>query len=191
MNMDYNKAFASALAIKQEMMQDEEVLRNLKRSIDCITGCYGRGGKVYFCGNGGSAADAQHLAAELSGRFYMDRPPLAAEALHVNASFLTAAANDFGYEAVFARMLEAVGHEGDVLLALSTSGKSPNVLAAIEKARQLRITVIGLTGADGGQMAPACDILFKVPSGDTPRIQEAHMLLGHIICEAVEKELFA
>ncbi len=191
MNMDYRKAFASALAIKEEMMQDQGVMQDLQRSIACITDCFRCGGKVFFCGNGGSAADAQHLSAELSGRFYMERPPLAAEALHVNTSFLTAAANDFGYEAVYARMLEAAGSKGDVLLALSTSGKSPNVLSAIQKARQLGISVIGLSGADAGQMAPACDILFKVPSVDTARIQEAHMLLGHIICEAVEKELFA
>jgi D-sedoheptulose 7-phosphate isomerase len=148
------------------------------------------GGKVLFCGNGGSAADAQHLAAELSGRFYTDRPPLFAEALHVNTSYVTAVANDFGYDEVFARMVEAAGRPGDVLAAFSTSGNSPNILKAVAKAKEQGMTVIGFTGATGGKMASLCDILLNVPSTDTPRIQESHILIGHIVCEMVEREMF-
>jgi D-sedoheptulose 7-phosphate isomerase len=145
---------------------------------------------VLFCGNGGSAADAQHLAAELSGRFYTDRPPLFAEALHVNGSYLTAVANDYGYELVFSRMVEAAGRENDVLVAISTSGNSPSILNAIAAARAKNMKVIGLTGQTGGKMAAIVDLLLNVPSSDTPRIQESHILIGHILCLLVEKQLF-
>ena len=148
------------------------------------------GKKVLFCGNGGSAADAQHLAAEFSGRYYFDRPPLYAEALHVNSSYMTAVGNDYGYDEVYARLLRAMGTDGDVLVAMSTSGNSANVLNAIKVAREKNMLVIGMTGMEGGKMATLCDILLNVPSKDTPRIQECHMLLGHIVCEIVEKELF-
>ena len=145
---------------------------------------------MLFCGNGGSAADAQHLAAEFSGRYYFDRPPLYAEALHVNSSYITAVSNDYGYDEVYARLLRAMGTDGDVLVAMSTSGNSANVLNAIKVAREKNMLVIGMTGMEGGKMATLCDILLNVPSKDTPRIQECHMLLGHIVCEIVEKELF-
>lgn len=148
------------------------------------------GGKIFFFGNGGSAADAQHIAAELSGRFYTDRPPLFAEALHVNSSYVTAVANDYGYEQVFSRMVQAAGKPGDVLMAFSTSGNSPNILKAIESAKTQGMQVIGFTGATGGKMADECDILLNVPSSDTPRIQEAHILIGHILCQWVEAEMF-
>jgi len=147
--------------------------------------------KVLFCGNGGSAADAQHLAAELSGRFYFDRPPLDAEALHVNTSYLTAVANDYSYDEVFARLVKAKGKQGDVLIALSTSGNSPNVIKSLIAANERDIITIGLTGESGGKMKSYCRHLINVPSADTPRIQEMHMLLGHIICELVEAKLFS
>ena len=143
-----------------------------------------------LCGNGGSAADAQHIAAELSGRFYFDRPPLDAEALHVNASYLTAVANDYSYDVIYERMVEAKGQKGDVLIAISTSGNSPNVVKAAKKAKELGIVVIGFTGENGGELAEISDHCLKVPSNDTPRIQECHILFGHIICEIIEEQLF-
>ena len=155
--------------------------------IDALKG----GGKVLFCGNGGSAADAQHLAAELSGRFYVDRDPLPAEALHVNTSYLTAVANDYSYDEVYARMVKGMGRKGDVLVAISTSGNSSNILRAIEEARIRGMVVIGMTGDTGGKMAAVCDHLLNVPSSDTPRIQEVHILLGHILCELTEARLFS
>ena len=149
-----------------------------------------KNGKVLFCGNGGSAADAQHIAAELSGRFLMERPPLFAEALHVNSSFMTAVANDYDFETVYARALEAYGKPGDCLVAISTSGNSPNILRVINKAKELNISIIGMTGESGGKMHDLCDLLINVPSGHTPRVQEAHILVGHILCELVEKGIF-
>jgi len=162
----------------------------MEAAAQLMIAAFRNGGKVLFCGNGGSAADAQHLAAELSGRFYTDRPPLYAEALHVNSSYVTAVANDYGYELVFARMVEAAGRPGDVLVALSTSGNSPNILKAVEQARKQGMTVIGFTGASGGLLRAHSDVLLNVPSVDTPRIQEAHILIGHILCEIVEREVF-
>jgi D-sedoheptulose 7-phosphate isomerase len=149
-----------------------------------------QGGKILFCGNGGSAADAQHLAAELSGRFQYDRKPLYAEALHVNTSFLTAVANDYSYDAVYSRMVEAVGRRGDVLVALSTSGNSANVVKAVEQAKKQHMVTIGLTGAKGGRLAGLCELCIRVPSENTARIQETHILIGHAICEKIETTLF-
>jgi D-sedoheptulose 7-phosphate isomerase len=145
------------------------------------------GGKVLFCGNGGSAADSQHLAAELMGRYLKDRRPLPALALTVDTSALTAIGNDYGYKDVFARQLSGVGRQGDALVALSTSGNSENVLAAIEVARSMKIAVIGLTGAGGGRMADLCDIILKVPSSQTNHIQEMHIALGHYLCGVIEQ----
>jgi D-sedoheptulose 7-phosphate isomerase len=179
-----------SIAAKQAILDDPALLAAVARAADVLLHTFRADGKVLFCGNGGSAADAQHLAAELSGRFYFDRPPLFAEALHVNTSYTTAVANDYGYDAVFARMVEAAGRPGDVLVALSTSGNSPNILRAVETARQRGMKVIGMTGTSGGRMKDACDVLLNVPSGDTPRIQEAHILLGHILCQLVEQTLF-
>jgi D-sedoheptulose 7-phosphate isomerase len=172
------------------LQEQEELLERSNAMAKALLQAYRQGKKVLFCGNGGSAADAQHLAAELSGRYYFDRPPLFAEALHVNTSYLTAVGNDYGYEEVYARMVQAMGVEGDVLVALSTSGNSPNVLRAIAVAREKGMLVVGMTGMSGGKMVDRCDILLNIPSQDTPRIQECHMLLGHIVCEIVEKELF-
>ncbi len=148
------------------------------------------GGRIHFCGNGGSAADAQHLAAELSGRFYYDRPPLNAEALHCNGSYLTAVANDYSYDEVYARLLRGTARRGDVLVGISTSGNSANILRAFEAARELGVQTIALTGESGGRMQSLADMLLNVPSNDTPRIQECHILIGHIICELVEREMF-
>jgi D-sedoheptulose 7-phosphate isomerase len=180
----------ASIAVKQAILADADFQQKIAEAARACVATFRAGGKVLFCGNGGSAADAQHLAAELSGRFYTDRPPLFAEALHVNSSYLTAVANDYGYERVFARMVEAAGRAGDVLVAISTSGNSPSILRAAEKARTLGITTVGLTGHAGGQLRECCDLLLNVPSSDTPRIQEAHILIGHIICQAVEQEMF-
>ncbi len=180
----------SAIDLKKALLNDDELLKRVRRASESIVATYRAGGKVLWCGNGGSAADAQHLAAELSGRFYYDRPPLSSEALHVNTSYLTAVANDYSYEVIYSRLVQALGREKDVLIALSTSGNSANVLKALEQARAQKMITIGFTGKDGGKMKALCDILINIPSSDTPRIQECHMLLGHTLCEITERELF-
>jgi len=176
--------------IKALMSKDSELVSAIGEAVDCIVSTYQNGGKVLFCGNGGSAADAQHLAAELSGKFYLDRAPLDAEALHVNTSYLTAVANDYSFEDVFSRAVEGKGKEGDVLVVISTSGNSKNVINAIISAKSKGMKVIGMSGGNGGRMSSMCDILLRVPSSDTPRIQEGHITIGHIICELVEEKLF-
>ncbi|MFW5758644.1 MAG: D-sedoheptulose-7-phosphate isomerase [Bacteroidota bacterium] len=180
----------SSVLVKQKVLESPVLLYDLEKAISLVVKTYKNKGKVLFCGNGGSAADAQHLAAELAGRFYYDRPPLFAEALHVNTSFITAVSNDYGYDMAFARMVNAAGKKGDILVALSTSGNSPNIIEALQAAQKKQMYVIGFSGSTGGQMNDMCDILLKAPSNDTPRIQEVHMLLGHIFCEQVEKQLF-
>ena len=190
MNEIIEKSIRASIATKQAVLADAGFLEKIEQAAQLLTNTFRQGGKALFCGNGGSAADAQHIAAELSGRFYTDRPPLYAEALHVNSSYMTAVANDYGYDRVFARMVEAAGRPGDVLVAISTSGNSVSILNAIERARAQSMLVIGLTGDTGGRMAGLCEVLLNVPSGDTPRIQESHILIGHILCEIVEKELF-
>ncbi len=180
----------NSIETKQLILQDNALIGKMQASVNEIVQVFQNDGKVLFCGNGGSAADAQHLAAELSGRFYIDRKPLFAEALHVNSSFVTATANDYTFEDVFARMIQAAGKEGDILIALSTSGNSPNILSAVLEANTRKMITIGFTGATGGKLQGMCDVLLNVPSVDTPRIQEAHIMIGHIICELVEKELF-
>ncbi|MDP2424258.1 MAG: D-sedoheptulose 7-phosphate isomerase [Bacteroidales bacterium] len=188
--MNIRAIIENALSLKQQLLSDEHLVPMLEQSIATLTLCFRQQGKVMFCGNGGSAADAQHLAAEFSGRFYFDRPPLDAEALHVNTSYLTAVANDYSFDEVFARLVKGRGRKGDVLIALSTSGNSPNILRAIEEARIAGLFVIGFTGKQGGKMKGLCDLLLQAPSNDTPRIQEIHILLGHIICQGVEENLF-
>lgn len=180
----------SSIAVKAQVLADENLLANTRQLADAIINCYRNDGKVLFCGNGGSAADAQHLAAELSGRFYYDRAPLNAEALHVNTSFLTAVGNDYSFDEVYARMVQAAAKPGDVLVALSTSGNSANILKAASAAREIGMIVAGMTGASGGKLKSLCDLLLNIPSTDTPRIQESHITLGHIVCELVESELF-
>ena len=183
-------ALNSSIEVKQLIVNDKALLESVDEVIATCVASLKSGGKLWFAGNGGSAADAQHLAAELSGRFYLDRSSLPAEALHVNTSFMTAVANDYGYDMVYARLLQGCGHAGDVLFAISTSGNSKNILEAATTAKKMGIKVVALTGANGGALREHCDILLNVPSADTPRIQEAHITLGHIITEHVEKELF-
>lgn len=184
------QAVAESIATKQRILEDGALMSRLEEASKLVAASLRQGGKIHFCGNGGSAADAQHLAAELSGRFYYDRPPLNAEALHCNTSYLTAVGNDYGYEWVFARLLRGTGHAGDVLVALSTSGNSKNILKAYEVCKEMGIRTISLTGETGGKMKEYSDILLNVPSTDTPRIQESHIMLGHILCEWVETDLF-
>ena len=188
--MSIEESIRQSAALKEQILKDENLLQTIREVISCCTEAFCLGNKVLFCGNGGSAADAQHLAAEFSGRFYYDRPPLPSEALHVNTSYLTAVANDYSYDEVYARIVEGSGYEGDVLIGLSTSGNSKNIVNALKVANEKGIITIGLTGETGGIMKEHCDYLINVPSADTPRIQEAHILIGHIICEHVEANLF-
>ncbi len=180
----------SSLAVKQAILADEALLRRTEAVAACLTQALQTGHRVLFCGNGGSAADAQHLAAELSGRFYLDRAPLNAEALHCNTSYLTAVANDYGYDQIYSRMINGACTRGDVLVGLSTSGNSANILNAFETAGRIGVITVALTGSTGGKLKARADYLINVPSDDTPRIQEAHIMLGHIICEMVEATIF-
>ena len=170
--------------------KDETLKAAVQKAVEAIVGCFRSGGRVYFCGNGGSAADAQHLAAEFSGRFYFDRPVLPADALHCNTSYLTAVGNDYGFDKIFARLISGLGQKGDILVGLSTSGNSENILRAFEVCRERGVCTIALTGASGGKMKELADLLINIPSTDTPRIQEAHITVGHIICELVEQAIF-
>jgi D-sedoheptulose 7-phosphate isomerase len=179
-----------SIDLKTQLINDKLLLEKVSSVANKIIECYKNKGKVLFCGNGGSAADSQHLAAELSGRFYYDRPPLFSEALHVNTSYLTAVANDYSYNEVYSRLLQAMGNKGDVLIGLSTSGNSGNVVKAFEKANELGMITVGFTGNTGGKMKELSQILVNIPSLDTPRIQECHMILGHTLCEIVEMQLF-
>ena len=181
---------AKSIEVKKQILEDETLLLKVQDAVDTVTAAFRNGNKVLFCGNGGSAADAQHLAAEFSGRFYKDRAALPSEALHCNTSYLTAVANDYSYDVVYARIIEGTGHKGDVLCGISTSGNSPNIVKALEAAKSKEMVTIAFTGATGGLMKEASDILLNVPSFDTPRIQESHILLGHIICQLVEENLF-
>lgn len=180
----------SSIDLKTQLVNDKLLLEKVSTVANKIIECYKNKGKVLFCGNGGSAADSQHLAAELSGRFYYDRPPLFSEALHVNTSYLTAVANDYSYNQVYSRLLQAMGNKGDILIGLSTSGNSGNVVSAFEKANELGMITVGFTGNTGGKMKDLSQILVNIPSLDTPRIQECHMILGHTLCEIVEMQLF-
>lgn len=179
-----------AIRMKEQFLSDFRLLGNVQRAAEVIVEAYRNGNKTLFCGNGGSAADAQHLAAELSGRFYLDRPPIQAEACHVNSSFITAVSNDYNFGMAYARYISAVGKKGDVLVAISTSGNSENVVQALIRAREIGLTCVVLSGSSGGRMATEADLLINVPSVDTPRIQELHIMIGHLICELVESELF-
>ena len=180
----------ASIDTKLAILQDEKMIDAIQESVEKITTAFKNGNKILFCGNGGSAADAQHLAAEFSGRFYKDRDALPAEALHVNTSYMTAVANDYSFDVVYSRMINGIGKKGDVLVGLSTSGNSINILKAIETAKEKGMFTIGFTGESGGKMKNECGILLNVPSTDTPRIQESHILLGHIICQLVEEQYF-
>ena len=175
---------------KESLLKDEVTLQEIESCVALLLTSFKNGSKVYFCGNGGSAADAQHLAAELSGRFYLDRDALPAEALHVNSSYMTAVANDYSYDVVYSRLVNGFGNKGDILIGLSTSGNSRNIIKAIEAAKEKGMVTIGFTGRSGGSMLDICDYILRVPSDITPRIQESHILLGHIICELVEEQYF-
>lgn len=179
-----------SVSVKQALSEDAALLERVEKASSRIIQAFQNGHKVFFCGNGGSAADAQHLAAEFSGRFYTDRDPLPSEALHCNTSYLTAVANDYGYEQVYSRLIKGLARKGDILIGLSTSGNSANICKAFEMAGELGIQTVGMTGAAGGRMKDLSDILLNVPSSDTPRIQESHILLGHIICQLTEAALF-
>lgn len=179
-----------SVKLKYSLLTNEAILKTVVNLTTEIVTAYRKGGKVLWCGNGGSAADAQHLAAELSGRFYYDRDPLNSEALHVNTSYITAVANDYSYDVVYSRLISAMGKRGDILIGLSTSGNSANVINALAKGRELGMLTVGFTGETGGKMKEHCELLINVPSKDTPRIQECHMLLGHTVCEMVEASLF-
>jgi len=187
---DIKNIIAASIAVKQRLLADETLLKTTQLVVDLIVNAFKNGKRIYFAGNGGSAADAQHLAAEFSGRFYKDRHALPAEALHCNSSYLTAVANDYGYDEIYARLIEGIAGKADVLVGLSTSGNSKNIVRAFETARGKGVITIGFTGESGGKMKTLSDHLFNVPSNDTPRIQEAHILLGHIVCELVERDYF-
>ena len=184
------RSIEASIKAKQALLADKKRVAAIRAAAETLIRSLKEGHRVLWCGNGGSAADAQHLAAELSGRFYYDRPPLNSEALHCNTSYLTAVANDYGYDLIYSRMINGACHAGDVLVGISTSGNSENIYNAFVKARELGVTTIAMTGESGGRMKEMADILLNVPSTDTPRIQECHILIGHIICEIVEKEMF-
>ena len=190
MNPRISQSIQQSIAAKQAILNDSDFQARIYQAAEMITASLRNGGKIHFCGNGGSAADAQHLAAELSGRFYFDRPPLNAEALHCNTSYLTAVGNDYGYDLIFSRLLRGTAKAGDVIVGISTSGNSKNILKAFEVAKEMGVGIIAMTGATGGAMKEWADILLNVASQDTPRIQESHIMIGHIICELVESAMF-
>ena len=179
-----------SIQVKQTLLKDEQLMLEIEKTVNAITFAFKNGNAVYFAGNGGSAADAQHLAAEFSGRFYKDRKALPSDALHCNSSYLTAVANDYSYDVIYARLLEGLAKPGDVLVGISTSGNSGNIVKAFEMAKSIGVVTVGFTGATGGKMKPLSDFLINVPSTTTPRIQESHILVGHIICELVEENIF-
>jgi D-sedoheptulose 7-phosphate isomerase len=181
----------NSIDVKREILDNDDLLEITIAVTNTIVDAFKKGNRIYFCGNGGSAADAQHLAAEFSGRFYTDRKALPAEALHCNTSYLTAVANDYSYEVAYARLVEGIANPGDVLIGLSTSGNSANIVRAFEAAKANGVVTVGFTGLTGGVMKSISDYLINVPSTDTPRIQESHIMLGHIICQLVEEYYFA
>jgi D-sedoheptulose 7-phosphate isomerase len=190
MEQQISAIIRASIDTKQRILSNDELLKRVEEVTHVIIQAFKNGNKVLFCGNGGSAADAQHLAAEFSGRFYTDRDPLPSEALHCNTSYLTAVANDYSYDVVYSRIVKGVGKQGDILIGLSTSGNSVNIMKAVEQAKQIGMITVCLTGETGGKLKTLCDYLINVPSTDTPRIQESHIMLGHIICQLVEEKLF-
>lgn len=184
------RSINDSIAAKKAILEDPDFLARIETVADVIVKALREGKRILWCGNGGSAADAQHLAAELSGRFYYDRPPLNSEAMHCNTSYLTAVANDYGYDLIYSRMIDGACKPGDVLVGISTSGNSTNICNAFRKAKDLGVITVALTGKSGGKMKEMADFLLNVPSSDTPRIQESHIMIGHIICEIVEATIF-
>jgi D-sedoheptulose 7-phosphate isomerase len=191
MKQQIKNIIEASVKTKQKIFENDAMLTLIEKAVEQITNAFKNGNRIYFCGNGGSAADAQHLAAEFSGRFYKNREALPAEALHCNTSYLTAVANDYSYDDIYARLVHGIANAGDVLLGLSTSGNSANIVKAFEVAKEKQIITIGFTGETGGKMKILSDVLFNVPSNDTPRIQESHIMIGHIICQLVEEKYFA
>lgn len=191
MKEQFKTLIASSIAVKTALLSNEELLDTLEKAVDAIVAAYKAEKRLFFCGNGGSAADAQHLAAEFTGRFYKDRLSLPAEALHCNTSYLTAVGNDYSFDDIYARMIKGTARTGDILIGFSTSGNSPNIVKAFEVAKEKGIVTIGFTGSSGGIMKDYSDYLLNVPSSDTPRIQECHILLGHLMCQFVEEIFFA
>lgn len=181
----------ASVETKEAILNNTELIAVIEAATHAVVTAFQNGKRVYFCGNGGSAADAQHLAAEFSGRFYKDRKALPAEALHCNTSYLTAVANDYSYDVIYARLIDGLGQAGDILVGLSTSGNSGNILQAFEVAKQKQMVTIGFTGESGGKMRGLSDFLINVPSTDTPRIQESHIMAGHIICQLAEEQIFS
>lgn len=181
---------SASAEVKKEILKNDAMIELIESIAADMVSALKKGNRIYFCGNGGSAADAQHLAAEFSGRFYIDRDALPAEALHCNTSYLTAVANDYSYDVIYARLIKGMGQPGDFLVGLSTSGNSANIVKAFEVAREKGIKTVGFTGESGGKMKELSDYLVNVPSNDTPRIQEAHIMVGHIICQLVEEQYF-
>lgn len=190
MNEQIRSKLQASINLKTSLLNSKGILETIEKITNEVIACYKHDGKVLWCGNGGSAADAQHLAAELSGRYYYDRPPLFSEALHVNTSYITAVANDYSYGEIYSRLTKAMGRKGDVLIGLSTSGNSENVVKALKVANEIGMITVGFTGEGGGKMKEHCKYLVAIPSKDTPRIQECHMLFGHTICEVAETSLF-
>jgi len=190
MNEYIKSHLRKSIEVKKVILEDESYIEQLHEIADLTVQTYKRGNKTLLAGNGGSAADAQHIAGEFVSRFYFDRPGLASIALTTDTSILTAIGNDYGYNRLFARQLQANGQAGDLFFAISTSGNSINIIEAIHEAKKLGITTVGLTGNDGGKMTKLCDYCLRVPSNETPRIQETHILIGHIICAMVEEAIF-
>ena len=189
-SLHIKNAFEEANTVFSKIAEDRDLLEKISSAIDLCVGAIQAGGTIFFGGNGGSAAESQHLAGELVSRFYYDRPAMRSVALNADTAILTAIGNDYGYDRSLARPLEALGRPGDVLVALSTSGQSANILTALSSARSLGIRTIGLTGRDGGKMPPLCDIELRVPSDSTPRIQEAHLIIGHLLCQGIEAAIY-
>lgn len=181
----------ASIDVKTKILNNEKLLQTLNECVAVMVKAFESGNKVLFCGNGGSASDAQHLAAEFSGRFYTDRDALPAEALHCNTSYLTAVANDYSYDVIYSRLIKGIGNSGDVLVGLSTSGNSKNIVNAFQTAKEKGMITIAFTGASGGKLKNLSDHLINIPSDDTPRIQESHIMAGHIICQFVEEIYFA
>ncbi len=188
--MRVKEVFKQSIDLKAKVLADDQLMQLINDIVQVCVESLNNGGCIFFCGNGGSAADAQHLAAELTGRFYYDRPPLNAEALHTDTSFLTAVANDYSYDEIYARILRGKAKKGDILIGISTSGNSGNIVKAFEAANEMGVTTVGFTGETGGKMKALSCYLFNVPSQDTPRIQEVHALAGHVICELIESSIF-
>ena len=188
--MRIKQVIEESVRLKTTLLNDETFLKEIEKVKDVMVKALRDKKKILWCGNGGSAADCQHLAAELSGRFYYDRPPLRSEALHCNTSYLTAVANDYSYDVIFSRMIKAMGDEGDIIVGISTSGNSKNIILALEEAKERGMIRISFTGNGGGEMKSKSDYTLDIPSSDTPRVQECHIMVGHILCELVESEIF-